>query len=133
MVMEAWLQRFMYGRYGQDNLNSFLSIFALILCVISILTQWTILNSLALVLLFFSIFRMFSRNAEKRGQENMAFLCIKGKVTGFFSRIKIQMKQRKTHRFYNCPSCKQQLRVPKGKGRVRIRCPKCHTSFEKKT
>lgn len=82
--MKAWFQRFMYGRYGQDNLNRFLSIFALILCIISMLTQWVFLNSLALVLLFFSIFRMFSRKAEKRGQENLAFLRIRGKVTEFF-------------------------------------------------
>ena len=131
--MKAWFQRFMYGRYGQDNLNRFLSIFALILCIISMLTQWVFLNSLALALLFFSIFRMFSRKAEKRRQENLAFLRIKGKVTGFFSRNKERLHYSKTHRFYKCPSCKQSLRVPRGKGRVLIHCPKCHASFEKRT
>ncbi len=131
--MKAWFQRFMYGRYGQDDLNRFLSIFALVLCVISLLTQWVTLYSLAVALMFFSIFRMFSHNAEKRGQENIAFLRIRGKVAGFFSRIKARLRQSKTHRFYKCPSCRQQLRVPKGKGRITVHCPKCHTSFEKKS
>ncbi|HWQ80365.1 MAG TPA: hypothetical protein VN381_16170 [Anaerovoracaceae bacterium] len=131
--MKAWLQRFMYGRYGQDDLSRFLSLFALVLCIVSIITQWAVLNSLALVLLVFCIFRMFSRNAEKRGQENLAFLRMREQITGFFSRTAARLRQGRTHRFYRCPSCKQQVRVPKGKGGIRIHCPKCGTSFEKKT
>ncbi len=131
--MRTRLERFMYGRYGQDDLTRFLSILVLIICIVAIFTKWTILNSLAMVLLFFCIFRMFSRNTEKRGWENIAFLRVKGKFIRFFSNIKIRLSQRKIHRFYKCPDCKQQLRVPKGKGRISIRCPKCHTSFEKKT
>jgi uncharacterized C2H2 Zn-finger protein len=130
--MKARLERFMYGRYGQDDLTRFLSVFVLILYFVAIFTKWTILNSLAMVLLFFCIFRMFSRNTEKRRQENLVYLHIKGEIIGFFNKIKIRISQRKTHRFYKCPSCKQQLRVPKGKGRISISCPKCGTSFEKK-
>ncbi len=131
--MRARLERFMYGRYGQDNLNRVLSISALILCIIALFTRWTILNSLAMVLLFYCIFRMFSRKTERRGQENMTFLRAKGRITQIYSTIKTRMNQRKTHRFYKCPSCKKQLRVPKGKGRISIRCPKCNASFEKRT
>ena len=131
--MKAWLGRFMYGRYGQDNLNRFLTVLALILFVVSIFTRWSVLNSLAMVILVFCLFRMFSRNTEKRGRENLAYLNVAGKVTGFFKRIKTRLSQMKTHRFYKCPSCKQQLRVPKGKGRINIRCPKCQMSFEKRT
>lgn len=131
--MKAWLQRFMYGRYGPDDLSRFLSIFALILCIVSIFTKWTILNSLALVLLVFCIFRIVSRNVAKRGRENLAFLRIKGNFGQYFIRIRTRLRQRKTHRFYKCPSCKQELRVPKGKGRISIHCPKCNTSFDKKT
>jgi DNA-directed RNA polymerase subunit RPC12/RpoP len=133
MAMRAWLERFMYGRYGQDDLNGFLSIFALILCIGSLFTLRSILTSLAMVSLFFCVFRMLSRNAEQRRQENLAFLRVKGNLTRFFSRTKTRLSQSKTHRFYRCPSCKQQLRVPKGKGRISIRCPKCGTTFEKKT
>jgi DNA-directed RNA polymerase subunit RPC12/RpoP len=69
----------------------------------------------------------------KPERENFAFLRLKGKFTDFFGYIKMRLNQRKTHRFYKCPSCKQRLRVPKGKGRISIRCSKCGTSFEKKT
>jgi predicted membrane protein len=131
--MKAWLGRFMYGRYGQDDLNRFLTVLSLIFLVTAIFTQWAILNSLTMVLLIFCIFRMFSRNTEKRGRENLAYLNAKGKVTGFFKRKKSRLSQTKTYRFYKCPSCKQQLRVPKGKGRINIRCPKCQMSFEKRT
>ena len=133
MEMKAWLQRFMYGRYGQDDLSRFLSLVALTLCIVSIIAQWPVLNSLGLALLVFCIFRMFSRNTEKRGQENLAFLRIKEQITGFFSRTIARLRQGRTHWFYQCPSCKQQLRVPKGKGSIRIHCSKCGTSFEKKS
>lgn len=131
--MKGRIQRFMYGRYGQDNLSSFLSVFALVLCIISIFTKWSMANSLAMVLLFFCLFRMFSRNLEKRKQENLTFLRLKHKITQYFKLAKLHITQRKTHRFYKCPSCKQNLRVPKGKGLITIYCPKCSTSFNKKT
>lgn len=131
--MRAWLERFMYGRYGQDNLNRFLFVLALILSIVSLFTRLAILNSLAMVLLFFSIFRMFSRNTEKRARENFAYLRITERFTRFFSHIKTRLRQRKVYRFYRCPTCKQELRVPKGKGRICIRCPKCQASFEKET
>lgn len=91
------------------------------------------MNSLATVSLLFCFFRMFSRNLEKRAQENLAFLRVRSKFIRFFNHIKTRLRQRKTHRFYKCPSCKQQLRVPKGKGLISIRCPKCQTTFKKKT
>lgn len=131
--MKERLARFMYGRYGEDNLNRFLSILALILCIISLLTRWTVLSTLAIALLVFTMFRMFSRNTGRRQQENLAYLRAKGKITGFFSRIKKRLHDRKTHRYYKCPSCRQEVRVPKGKGRIRIHCPKCQTSFERVT
>ena len=131
--MKERLARFMYGRYGQDDLNRFLSILVMILCIFSILTHRTILYSLALGFLVYSIFRMLSRNIDKRKQENFGYLRIKGKITAFFSRIKNRWHNRKTYRYYECPSCKQKIRVPKGKGRIRIHCPKCQTPFERKT
>jgi predicted membrane protein len=133
LKMKAWMQRFMLGRYGNDDLSRFLTILAVILLFISVFTRWTILNSLAFILLLFSAFRMYSRNIEKRTEENYGYLRVQGKVGRFFHQTKLQLRQRKTHRFYRCPSCKQQLRVPKGKGLLTIHCPKCKTSFDKKT
>jgi predicted RNA-binding Zn-ribbon protein involved in translation (DUF1610 family) len=97
------------------------------------LTQWLPLMILGIVLLVIPLLRMFSRNGEKRRKENAVLLRAKRKITSYFRRIKKQYQQRKTHRFYHCPSCKQILRVPKGKGRLKIKCPKCGTAFEKKT
>ncbi|NLC44877.1 MAG: hypothetical protein GX783_11450 [Clostridiales bacterium] len=131
--MRSWLQRFMYGRYGQDDLSRFMIILALIFSVLSIFTKWVLLNSLGMVLIFLIAFRMFSRNTTARAQENYGYLRMRGKVIQFFKNIKLRLSQRNTHRFYRCPSCKQQLRVPRGKGLITIRCPKCKTSFEKKT
>jgi LSD1 subclass zinc finger protein len=131
--MRSRLQRFMYGRYGQDDLNRFMIILALIFSVLSIFTRWVLLNSLGMILLLLTVFRMFSRNVSARAQENYEFLRSKGKVVQFFRNIKLRISQRNTHRFYRCPSCRQQLRVPKGKGTIAIRCPKCKTSFTKRT
>ncbi len=131
--MRSWLQRFMIGRYGQDDLSRFMIVLALILSVISMFTRWMVLNSLGMVLLLVSTFRMLSRNTTSRVQENYKYLRAKGKVIQFFRQIKLKLNQRKTHRFYRCPSCKQQLRVPRGKGLITIHCPKCKTSFTQKT
>lgn len=131
--MKRRLQNFMYGRHGQDDLNKFMSIISLILMLVSLFTGWTILYSLALAVLIYSIFRMFSRNTYKRGQENLSYLTLLGKVTSYFFGIKTKFMQRRTHAFYKCPSCRSQLRVPKGRGLISITCPKCKTSFEKRT
>ena len=131
--MKAWLQRFMYGRYGQDDLGRFLMIAALLVYIASLWTRWAVVTFLAVLLLALCIFRMLSRDAGKRGAENRAFLRIYERCGGFFSETKNRFRQRKTHRFYSCPACKQPLRVPKGKGHITIHCPKCKTSFDKRT
>lgn len=131
--MRAWLERLMYGRYGQDNLNRFLSIVALVLCFLSLFVQWQALYWITLVILGVTLFRMFSRNGAARSKENLAFLRIQTKVLLPFRRAKKHFTQRKTHRFFFCPNCKQEVRVPKGKGNITITCPKCQTKFEKKT
>lgn len=131
--MKDRLQRFMYGRYGNDNLNRFISISALLFSILSIFTKGAIANSLTFLLLFLCFFRMLSKNIYKRQQENLSYLSIKNEVTNYFKRTKLHISQRKTHRFYKCPSCKLKLRVPKGKGLITISCPKCKDSFNKKT
>lgn len=126
------LQRFMYGRYGTDKFNSFLMAAALVLLVLS----WffgRIFFLLAIVALGYAYFRMFSKDYEKRSAENSKYMSVKYKVHSVFSRYRKMWSQRKTHRFYKCPNCKQQIRVPKGHGRIQITCPKCRTVFEKTT
>ena len=130
------LRRFMAGRYGSDRLNQCLLGAALVLILISRNPKWIALNVpiggrqvqwmsmlslLAYVPLIWSMFRMYSRNIEARRRENAAFL-------RFFSRL-----TDKQYRYFRCPGCRQVVRVPRGKGKINIRCPKCSRQFIKKT
>lgn len=120
------LRRFMYGRYGTDKLNTALLIGAVVLMLIGALggrwVPWlSVATLLAYVPLVWGIVRMYSRNVEKRRQENAAFL-------NFLSRLKD-----KNNRYFKCPKCRQTVRVPRGKGKIAIRCPKCGEKFIKKT
>lgn len=115
------LQRFMSGRAGADQLCWVLLVLGLVLNLIASLTGQMWLGVLAYVPFLWTIFRMFSRNVEKRRRENAAFL-------GVFRRLKDR-----DHRYFACPKCRQRVRVPKGKGKISIRCPKCGERFVKKT
>lgn len=129
--MREKLQRFMMGRYGMDELGKFMMIVWIILWVIELFTGSGILSFLSLILLFYMYYRMFSRNIQKRHQENTKFLNIKNKIAYKFRSEKSMMSQRKTHHIYKCPTCKQKIRIPRGKGRICITCPKCKTEFTK--
>ncbi|MBE5951766.1 MAG: hypothetical protein E7260_09285 [Lachnospiraceae bacterium] len=129
------LQRFMYGRYGMDAYGKFLSWTSMILLILSmfIRLKWNILYYVALALLVYCYFRVFSRNVQKRYQENCTYYRYTNKIREFFNRQKSYAQQSKTHRIFKCPSCGQKIRVPKGKGRIAIRCRTCGTEFIKKT
>lgn len=131
--MREKLQQFMNGRYGHDQLNKVMLTAALILFIVSLITRLSLLYYFAIVLLIYCIFRMMSRNSTKRLEENVAFSRFLHKITSFFSSRKKRFEDRKTHAYYKCPTCRQQLRVPKGRGRISINCPKCHNSFTKTT
>lgn len=126
--MKRWLQRFrekmqawMDGRYGYDELSNFLSIAVLVCVFISLFIP--LLYPIALIMLVWSMFRSFSRNLEKRQKERKTYLKYTGKVKQSFKRWKNMWRDRKTHRYYKCPSCKNWLRVLKGKGHIEITCP----------
>lgn len=125
------LQTFMYGRYGYDELSRFLSICAIILVLFS--SALPILSLVSLFLLIWSIVRAYSRNTEKRKEERYRYLCFTGKFKQFFKLRKNMLRDRKTHKYYKCPSCKAYLRVPKGKGKIQISCPKCKEKITKTT
>ena len=129
--MKEKLQRFMIGRYGMDAFSKFLMIVWIVLWVLEIFTNSGILSILSLALLVYMYYRMFSRNIQKRYQENVKYLDIKNKIVSKFQSKKSIMKQRKTHHIYKCPTCKQKIRIPRGKGRICITCPKCKTEFTK--
>lgn len=123
----------MIGRYGVDSLSKFMLGTAVVLLVFAMGFRNNFLNTLACLLVLLCYFRMFSRNYQKRAEENQNFLELKGKAATFLKREKEYFEQRKTHHIYKCPSCKQKIRVPKGKGKICITCPKCHTEFIKKS
>ena len=90
-----------------------------------LLTSWEVL------LIVFIYIRMFSRKLTKRYAENQKYLAVENKVRHFFGQKKYIQQQRKDYHIYSCPSCKQKIRIPKGKGKVSVRCPKCGTEFVK--
>ena len=125
MKLNASLSRFMAGRYGNDKLNNAILGVGVVLCLVSMFIRnplvKLILTLLAFGLLFWANFRTFSRNTYKRYQENRRYL-----------RFRDQLRDRQ-HRYYTCPRCKQTVRVPRGKGKIAITCPKCGERFVKKT
>ncbi len=131
-AMKEKLYRFMQGRYGSDQLNRFLMILV-ILCFVISLFGIRPFYLLGIGLLVYAYFRMFSRNIYKRSSENSAYLRYEYKVKRKFAVLKRDMKQRKTHHIYKCPSCRQKIRIPRGKGKIEIRCPKCGQTFIKKS
>ncbi len=131
MKFKERLQRFMYGRYGMDGLGKFMSWTSIILLLCSMLFDINVLYFVSLALLVWCYFRMFSRNVQKRYQENCVYYRYVNIVRDFFKRQKSYIKQSKTHHIYKCPQCKQKIRIPKGKGKVAIRCQRCGTEFIK--
>lgn len=125
--------RFMIGRYGADKLSRFLIgfTFALIVAGIFIRSYWV--DIAALFLMMLSYFRMFSRNIGKRFEENQKFERIPFRVTEFFKKWRFKFQQMRQYHIYKCPSCGQKIRIPRGKGKVSVHCPKCSTDFIKKS
>lgn len=124
-----WLRQKMMGRYGGDQLGIFLLIVSIILNFISFLP----VQILSVILLILVFLRMFSRNIYKRRQENEAFLKIWYPIKNFFIRIFKGRPDAKTHKHYKCTKCGQEMRVPKGKGKIVITCPKCGEKMTKRT
>ena len=131
--MKERMQRFMGGRYGNDQLNQFIFIVAIISMVLEIITRQSLFYTLTLVLLILAYVRVFSRNINKRYEENMKFLQKKDAILNKFRKQKYYAAQRRNFHIYTCPQCKQKIRIPKGKGKISITCPKCRTSFIKKS
>lgn len=130
--MRAMIQRFMYGRYGSDQLNWFLLILYLILYLLAMITQSGLLSLLSTVAVVITVFRLLSRNIPRRREENVKFLRVTAPAVRWY-KLHATMAKDKDHRYFKCPHCSQLLRVPKGKGKISITCCNCSSSFEKKT
>lgn len=126
------LQRFLYGRYGTDKLNLFLLILGLVLSLLGSLFFWP-LTLFADALYIYALFRTFSRNIPARQREYQGFLRVWGPVSGWFRLQKTKFSQRKSYKYFRCPTCRQQLRAPRGRGQIEVTCQKCHHVFRTKT
>ena len=131
--MREKLRRFMICRYGTDGLNQFLSIASLVLLLIAIVSRISLFTWLSAAPLLFCCYRTFSRNISKRTEENYKFYTLKDRVGNKFRGLKEQWANRKVYHYYRCPQCRQKLRVPRGRGRIQISCPRCGTQFIKKS
>jgi len=135
--VKNWIQKFMMGRYGVDLLSNVLITLSLVVILSSIVFEVSILNTVGLGILGVSYYRILSRNTTKRYMENQKFLTIikplKGKMKNAKNINVIKNQKDKNFKYFKCPSCSQQMRVPKGKGRVNITCPNCKTVFVRKS
>ena len=123
--ISAGLRRFMMGRYGNDKLNMVILGAGLVACLVSMFIHFAPINLaltvISYALMGWAIFRTFSRNTYKRYQENRKYMMF------------VQRLKDREHCYFDCPRCRQQVRVPRGKGKIAISCPKCKEKFIKKT
>ena len=123
--LSAGLRSFMAGRYGTDRLNMVILCAGLFCSLLSVWVKAVPLNiifwALSYGLMIWAICRTLSRNTYRRYQENRKFL-------QFFTRLKDRQ-----NRYFDCPKCRQLVRVPRGKGKIAITCPRCKEKFIRKT
>lgn len=127
----------MQGRYGTDAFARFTISVSLILIVAAAFLRRSglgaILDFAGLALMVYTYFRIFSKNISKRYAENQKYLRIRGNIKKRWRREKNILNQRKTYHIYRCPGCSQKIRIPRGKGKIEISCPKCQTKFRKRS
>lgn len=124
--MAEWLR----GRQGPDDIVVFCTNLALVLVVVNIFVRAGWLGWVALALIAYSIFRIQSKNLGARAQENAAFLKALGPARPWVQNPKRAFAEAKEYKHVKCSSCGQRVRVPRGKGKLRVTCPKCKTKFE---
>ncbi len=120
-----------YGAYGADKLTKFILFIAAILLLLSYITPVGILYYVSFILLIYCYFRLFSKNIPMRYKENETFVKHADKFLNLFGDLKYNISQRKIYHIYKCPECKQKIRIPRGKGKIEVRCPKCGKTFIK--
>ena len=123
----------MQGRYGADQMGQMLSAVSMVFLIISLFSRNQAWFLLAVIGIVYNYFRMFSKNISKRYAENQKYLKMTTGIRRRLASWKSQLAQRKIYHIYRCPGCKQKIRVPRGRGKIEIRCPKCNTRFVKKS
>lgn len=127
------MTRFMYGRYGSDQLSKLYVSLAMVCLMINVFTRLQLFYVAGFLLLIYGTYRSFSKDIAKMSAQNQKYLNWRYQVIVKFNNFKKHWAQRKEYRFYKCPGCKQKVRVPRGRGKIAITCPKCRAEFIKKS
>lgn len=127
------LARFMQGRHGADNLGVF-TLFAGLACsLVGSFIRISFLSLIGLILYIITLFRMFSRNHDRRMAENRKYIELtsgwKTRISQFIKRT----KNRRNYRYFKCPNCKVLLRMKRGSGEKDITCVRCGHQFKQKS
>lgn len=128
-----WLRKLMMGRYGSDQLSIVLIVFSFILSFIVQLINLPLLAPISYIPLGICLFRVLSKDIAKRRMENYKFSILISPIYKWLKKKQKRIKDSKTHRFFKCPNCKVNLRLPKGKGKITITCTKCNTKISRRT
>lgn len=131
--MREKFTKFMEGRYGIDHFSRFLLVAALLCMLAANIFRWILLNMVAWILLVYLYYRMLSKDIRKRSEEEWKYLEMKDKFLRFCKGDRSVLRDARTHKIYRCPRCRQKIRVPRGKGKIEITCPKCRSRFIKRT
>lgn len=131
--MKEKFQRFMIGRYGVDRLSLFMTYGGMVLLLALTLTKNNTWSWIPLVLVVLSYVRVFSKNRVKMAAQNQKYLEITSPLRQFFGKMKRRFFGGPEYKYFDCPKCRKELRVPKGKGKINIKCPNCTEEFIKKT
>jgi len=127
--MKEMLARFMQGRYGVDHLGNATLYTGLGLTLLDLFLRTGFLGTVGMVLYFITIFRMFSRNKEKRMAENRKYLALTGDWRTKARQAIQRFKNRKQYKYFRCPHCKAMLRLTRGCGQVNVTCARCKHEF----
>ena len=131
--MKNFLNRFMIGRYGPDHLGVAMIILSFVLSTLYAIFGYTTVLLISYISFGLTLFRMLSRNINRRRAENDKFIRYWWPIRTRIKKVTEKVKQRRTHKFFKCPKCKNTLRVPRGKGKLQVTCPKCGERFFRKT
>ncbi|MDN6294359.1 BRcat domain-containing protein [Alkalibacterium gilvum] len=136
MIRMQWVSKLMFymrGRYGYDELSKVLILAGLITSIFSNFTDGFILNILALALISFGGLRVVSKEKNNRLKELKKYIDFKQVILSRFRKYRNRWFQRKAFKITKCPNCKQKIRIPRGRKKVRVTCPSCKNKFIKKT
>lgn len=114
------------GRNGPDSMGYVFVGAAIILIILDFFLGSGIASTLAMLCVFYAMFRQLSTNVVKRRQENEAFMAATKKPRQFAQLTYKRIKNRKTTKYFVCEECGTAFSLPKGKGKLRATCPHCH-------